>query len=416
VDHRAGHLNTLTIFSTVNITPPKNIIHLSTVHPRYDTRIFLKECCSLAEQGHSVSLVVGDGDGDERVAIPAPRFRGGRSSTGMTRKVIGGLQILDIGKAPKNRFGRICKQSFRAYRVVRRLKPDLLHFHDPELIPLCWYLSFKRIRVIYDIHENVSQYILTKNWIHPWFRKVLSLSYQTVERILINRFSLVLAEASYSRYYDQHFSKNRRIILQNMPLPDLVKTGMEPAVKFEVPTVGYIGVVSRERGALKMVDACRSILDDGVKLQIKCIGPVEGDLLMRREFIDAQEGGWMEIFGYMPAQKAWPILEKCHVGLAILEPEGNFVESYPTKMFEYMAMGIPVIVSDFPLYKKIIDEEDCGIAVDPSDGKALTEALKKLLLDQKESERMGSNGKRAVTAKYNWAIEVEKLFSLINEL
>ena len=81
-----------------------------------------------------------------------------------------------------------------------------------------------------------------------------------------------------------------------------------------------------------------------------------------------------------------------------------------------MATGLPVIASDFPLWKQIIEENKCGLCVDPLDPKAIAEAIDYLVMHPAEAARMGRNGQMAVKTQYNWAVEEQKLLDLYKSL
>lgn len=107
---------------------------------------------------------------------------------------------------------------------------------------------------------------------------------------------------------------------------------------------------------------------------------------------------------------------KSRAGIVLYQPLANHFQSQPIKMFEYMAAGLPVIASNFPLWKKIIEENKCGICVDPQDIKAVSKACKKLMDNPQLGQQMGLAGYEAVRQKYNWKIEEQKLWKLYQDL
>jgi glycosyltransferase involved in cell wall biosynthesis len=126
--------------------------------------------------------------------------------------------------------------------------------------------------------------------------------------------------------------------------------------------------------------------------------------LLRQYDLEAR----VQIPGPIPHEKVFDVLVRSHIGLAVLHPDPNYVDSLPTKLFEYMAAGLPVVASNFPLWKEIVEGNRCGITVDPLDPKAIAQAIEYLLTHPEEARRMGENGRRAVEEKYNWEREKEK--------
>ena len=113
------------------------------------------------------------------------------------------------------------------------------------------------------------------------------------------------------------------------------------------------------------------------------------------------------------------VLDACRAPAAAWSsttPISNYLESYSTKMFEYMACGVPVVCSDFPLWTQLVAEADCGVTVDPLDPQAVAKAVEALCRDPAEARRLGENGRRAILDRYNWENEFAKLEDLYRRL
>lgn len=124
----------------------------------------------------------------------------------------------------------------------------------------------------------------------------------------------------------------------------------------------------------------------------------------------------MHFAGYLPSQQGWLIIRNCHIGLALVASRPSLREAFPTKLFEYMAMALPVITSDFPLYRSVVDRHACGLCVDPDSAHAIADAIEQLVSDPKRAEEMGTRGREAVLSAYCWANEFAKLESFYEQL
>ena len=118
----------------------------------------------------------------------------------------------------------------------------------------------------------------------------------------------------------------------------------------------------------------------------------------------------------MTPDEVLDVIHSARCGLVIDPPISNYLESYSTKMFEYMACGVPVVCSDFPFWTRLVADADCGVTVDPMDPKAVAKAVEALCRDPDEARRLGANGRRAILERYNWENEFAKLDDLYRRL
>lgn len=366
------------------------IVHSTTVHTRNDVRILQKECTTLARDFGNVTLVVGDGGGnDENRAPRAP-------------------QILDIGCAPKSRLGRMLRQPLRMLRSVRRLSPDVFHFHDPELLLIGWMLKKSGIRVIYDAHEDVPRQILGKHWIPLPARALVSWLFERVENFVARRISGVVAATPHIAARFQRVNRNT-VNINNYPLPDELAPSAESGQRKR--QVCYVGGISRIRGIRPLVDALPLL--PGLRL-ILCGRFVEPDLEAELHSLP----GWQQVDyrGQVGRDDVRQVLTESMAGMVTLFPTPNYLDSLPIKMFEYMSAELPVIASDFPLWRQIIGDASAGICVDPQDPEAIAKAIGKLVDDVELANRMGKAGREAVLMRYNWTVEGVKLIDFYKGL
>jgi glycosyltransferase involved in cell wall biosynthesis len=128
--------------------------------------------------------------------------------------------------------------------------------------------------------------------------------------------------------------------------------------------------------------------------------------------------GWRRVryLGQVPRADIVRAMNDARAGLVLNQPTLNYVDAYSTKMFEYMAVGIPVVCSDFPLWVDIVSGADCGIALDPRDPQAIAAAIMGLNDDPERARRLGENGRRAIAERYNWEAELRKLEDLYRKV
>lgn len=365
-----------------------DVVQISSVHPTFDTRVFEKCCKTLVERGWRVSLVI---QADQA-------------------GIVDGVNLIPLER-PRGRFGRVFKTGREAMKLALETGAPVCHVHDPELLLWTWMLTRRGRKVVFDMHENLPAAIRAKDWLPRWLRPVISRGVQIAERVLLRDKDVVLAETSYERDYEY---LPRRIVVQNFPRTAQL-SGVQ-AAKRAVPTLAYLGHIHQTRGSLTMVEVLRRLRQEGIEAELLLIGrvPPEHKLALLERAKEA--GTKVEFAGHLAPLDAWTRVASCQVGMAVLSPEPNYITSYPTKMFEYMALGLPVVVSNFPLYREVIDQHACGYAVDPLDTDAVTAAVRDVLVDKEKAIELGRRGQRAVAGHYSWESEQTALTDLYTYL
>lgn len=365
----------------------KKVCHLTTVHVRYDTRIFVKECSSLAANGFDVTLVVADGLGNE---------------------VKNGVSIQDIGK-PSSRLKRLLTYHKKMISKALEIEADIYHFHDPELLRIGKTLVRKGKKVIYDSHEDVPRQVLDKAYIPSLIRKPLSSFIQNYENKIVSKISGVI---TVTPNLENRFLKSNSNVIQVRNFPKIQEFNPEEEVNLvKENAVCYVGAISKVRGVLNMVEAMEHLKDTKLLLG----GKFENEELRDQA---TKMKGWINVqeLGFLTREDVKNTLKKSIAGLVVLEPTRSYVDSIPVKMFEYMIAGIPVIASDFPYWRELIAEADCALFVNPKKPKEIASAITNLTSNKVLANEMGNRGQKAVIAKFNWSIEEKKLISFYNQL
>jgi len=343
-------------------------------------------CRSLANHGYAVNLVVADGKGDE------------------TRE---GVNIIDAG-ASKDRFDRIRNAPGRIFARAVALNADLYHLHDPELIPIGLKLKKLGKRVVFDSHEDVPLQMLGKPYLNRPMRWGIAQALRVYEVWACKQFDGVIAATPFIR--DKFLKINSNTLdINNFPLLDELANTSDWDLKAN--EVVYVGGISKIRGIEEVILAMD--FTQGVRLNLA------GQFIEKalEEQVKNHEA-WSKVneLGFLNRQQVNEVLAKSRAGLVTLQPVINYIDALPVKMFEYMSAGIPIIASNFPLWREIVEGNQCGLCVDPLEPKAIGEAIQFLIDHPAEAEKMGKNGRQAVEQKYNWSIEEDKLLKLYKEL
>jgi glycosyltransferase involved in cell wall biosynthesis len=368
---------------------PPRIVHITSAHKTEDDRIFHKECRSLAEHGLSVTVI---GPGEER-------------------KALGGVDILGV---PSPGSGRLRRMSVTVWRLLvrcLRLPADVYHFHDPELVALGFTLKIFGRRVVYDVHEDYPQKILTKEWISPVLRRPLSGIMAAVEAAAGRLFDGIVAVTP---TIAARFPPAKTITLCNYPMLEEFSASTGTPYHDRPCQVCYVGGLSATRGLFDMVEAA-GLVQGGAAQCVQLAGQFEsGD----EENQSRRQQGWGRVayLGWLDRAGIARLLANARAGVVVLHPNRCFIDAYPIKMFEYMAAGLPVVASDFPVYREILDDGACGLLVPAADPPALARAIEWIFAHPDEAKAMGEQGRRRVERLYTWEAERKKLFALYRQI
>lgn len=361
------------------------ICHITTVHSYGDVRILKKECYTLVENGYDVSLILSTANliNDERV------------------------RVISIGKLPTNRLLRFIIGYKRASRSALHSGAHIFHIHDPELLFLGWRLVRKGYRVIYDAHEDVPRQILSKHYLPVSVRGIVSWLTEQVENWFVHRLTGVVAATP---IIASRFSKEN---------PNTISVCNYPSLhEFPEPTewnqkrnhVCYVGGIFAVRGAFEMVGMLHQTI-----IRLNLAGTYSPESLRDKLVLLP---GWKQVdeLGFVGRNQISAILGSSLAGLVLLHPLQSYQESLPVKMFEYMAAGIPVIASDFSLWRTIVADQNCGVCCNPLNMKEIRSTIDYLYNNQDKAQEMGRNGRNLVVEKYNWENEAIALLSFYHRI
>lgn len=362
---------------------PIRVCHITSVHPPYDVRIFHKECCSLAKK-YEVWLI-------------APNVED---------SVKNGVNMAGL-KIPKGRIQRL----FHQREILKKaLSIDAVsyHLHDPELLPIGLRLKRKGKIVIFDSHEDVPQQLLTKEWLPRPIAKIFSKLYACYEAYALKRFDAVI---SVTPVIVDRLQKVNSKTFQVTNFPVITTT--QDNRKWE-DSICFTGGVSAKYMHENIINALT-----GLNVKYRVAG-----LCDPISYMDTLKAlpNWNKVSydGVLPHSECASYIQASTAGLALLDylPNVGYRKGSlgVLKIFEYMQAGIPVIATDFDIWKEIIEGNDCGVCIDPHDVNAIAKAINFFMENKEIARQKGDNGRQAVEKYYSWSTQEKILFDIYSSV
>jgi glycosyltransferase involved in cell wall biosynthesis len=299
-------------------------------------------------------------------------------------------------------------QPKRALDAVLRLQPALVHFHDPELLPVGVKLMRRGIKAVYDAHEDVPRQILTKHWIPAVLRSPLSWAFERYENAQVKRLAGVVAATPHIAERFRALAR-RTVNVSNFPFLD--ELAPASVVLPRENKVCYVGGITRTRGAHEMLQALALV--PGVRLLL--CGRFE-DAALEAEMRAAPGWSQVDYLGQVGRNQVREVMARSFAGLVTLQPMPSYLDSLPIKMFEYMSAELPVIASSFPLWRGIVEAHGCGVCVNPADPAAIADAIRSFRDSPEHVRAMGAAGNRAVREVFNWPQAERELLAFYGSL
>ncbi|MCK6258819.1 glycosyltransferase family 4 protein [Fictibacillus sp. KIGAM418] len=365
------------------------VTHFTSVHPENDTRIFIKECSSLAEH-YEVSYVVPSAESYQK----------------------NGVNVIGINAKAKNRLLRMLSTTYQVYKKCKALDSDVYHFHDPELLLSGLLLKGAGKAVIYDVHEDVPEQILSKHWIPKPIKRPLHFMVKAVEKFCSKRFDAVITATPAITDRFKTYNENT-VTVQNFPIMNELAERGERKTDSDHSIV-YVGSITAARGIKEMIEAINEVNKEQ-RVTLELGGKFFPETLLHEM---RKLPGWKHTnyMGVLQREQVKDTLAKSSLGMVLIHPEPRYKVAYPVKLFEYMSAGLPVIVSDFELWEDIVYTSRCGLCVNPLDVNDVKNAIAWMLSNPDEALAMGRNGRKAVEQQFNWEKESRKLIALYEQL
>lgn len=366
----------------------------TSVHHPDDVRVFHREACTLADAGHEVTLLV---------------------HADFDRAVRQGVELVGL-KKPRSRAQRLIS-GWRFYLMSRRLKADVYHFHDFELLPWGWLLKrTATARVLYDCHENHPETVLERAWLPEKIKPALSRLVRWVEPLLARSLDAVICVVPDQAQRLQR-AGCKTVLIRNFPR---LEKFAAPAVQLREEQLIYLGGLGMARGARLLVDIMQALKISHPQVRLICLGPfneswVEAEI---KEYArQRQVNSCIHFLPRVPHDAVAEHLRRSRIGLIPWQPVPQMLKiCYPNKVFEYMACGLPIVASDLPGLRHLIEPAGCGLLVKPDDVHAHVQAIRHLLDHPRQAQEMGERGIVYVSDHYSWRQESIQLRTLYDRI
>jgi glycosyltransferase involved in cell wall biosynthesis len=368
----------------------KRVLLLSTVHPSADPRIVYKIVPALARQ-YQVFCALPD-----------------------AKKHLAGNTIAMI-RLPH--FQSLLFRLLFCHPVVLwkffRIRPDLVHIFVPELLPLAFIFSLLGSKVIYEVQENLYKKFSIKRHNNAAFYRQL---FHLFDHAARRHFYCIFTEQGYLHEYGN--LKYTFALIRNYASVSFIDAHSgNNCIKNGPVRFFYSGVISIERSFDVLVAALTKLKIQYPDFQVHLFGPVrleKNEMNSLPGFDDVRDN--LIFHGYTDQKTALSYATCCIAGIALLKPVADYPDSYTTKLFEYMALKLPVITSDFLIYKEVVDKSGCGFCISPYDADVLYRKLRLLIENPALRAKMADNGRKSVEINYNWISEENTLMSFYKEI
>lgn len=322
-----------------------------------------------------------------------------------------GISFIGV-KREYNRYKRMIFTSREIVKEALNINADVYQIHDPDLLPYALKLKKLGKTVIFDSHEFYGIQIGLKAYIPKILRKIVSKIYTTYETFICKRIDAVIAVCTVNGAdYFKGRSRNT-ILLSNLPDNNIFLKSDNNQKITNFKTAVYAGSISHSRGITNVIKAIGKV---NGKLYL-CGPTVSNEYL--EEITSMNEFQNVEYKGVLSRYGIIDVLNNSSIGISTLLHVGQYAEidTLPTKVYEYMSIGLPVIISNTKYAIKLNDEYKFGICVDPNNVTQIADAIEYLSSNHLEATEMGRRGMELVKNKFNWKMEEQKLIKLYQEL
>lgn len=278
---------------------------------------------------------------------------------------------------------------------------DIIYSNDLDTLPGCALGSLLRHkRLIYDSHELFTEVPELIN------RPIIKFIWRIQEKIFIKRAKAVITVSDgVANELAKRYKIKKIEVIRNLPVRTSTETFRE-----KQPTLIYQGALNVGRGIELAIDTMKQL--PCYKLLIIGTGDIE--IKLRKQMLESNLFDRVQFLGQLTPDNLRLITPTAWLGLSLEEDMGlNYRYALPNKLFDYIAANVPVLVSDLPEMRKIVEEYEIGIVANSRNPIELANQIADLFDDKKRYESISKNVKKAAE-QLTWQNEEPKLLNLIN--
>lgn len=374
---------------------------LTSGHEPTDERIFSKEIMSLKKNGYNDITIIApyDKEYDE----------------------ISGIKILGFSPRKSNNIKDRFNPLIELAKKAEECRADLYHCHEPDALKVGIKMKKKfGSKVIYDAHEYHPEHFAER---YPGIKGkcIYNLVYKfekyyatkadaifTVNDELVQKFT----SWGCSAYYIPNYAT----ICGDIKLKTIEVVEM---LKKDLFTIGvFVGGMYEARGLIEMILANKILMENGEKVAFIFAGWADEQYTKKlRDIIEENKlEHCVKLIGKIGHDDVINLLSQCDFGILNDYADKRNINSLAVKLFEYMQCGLPILASNLPAKKELLNKYNCGVVATRQDPKDIADAILLLCKDKDKMKSMGLNGKKAFLEKYNWTKIEETLIEVYRKL
>lgn len=365
------------------------VCHITNVHGPEDVRIFHKECISLAKAGYETYLVQ-RGDSYEK----------------------NGVHIVGFGEVTGGRLKRMTQVARRAYEAALSVDADIYHLHDPELLPYGLKLKKRGKKVIFDSHEFYRLQMRDKPYLPGWASRLAAWCYVKMEDYILCRIDGIVFPCEVEGKNPFSGKCPHVALVNNVPRLEELYDHYDASIPKRERSVVYIGGLTYNRGITYLIKAAAKA--DCTAYLGGCFSPTS----YHRDLKTLPEYSKVRYLGQLSRPQVLETLQSSQIGIAIHLNVNQYckADNLPTKIYECMSIGLPVILSNTAYTRKAVERYQFGICVNPENVDEIAASISFLLDHPEKARQMGENGRKAVKEEFNWSLEEKKLLALYEDI